>query len=71
MSLDPILVELRRGLRRFRRRLWLRRVVRDAVRIAAMVIVELALAGVARLMPFEWHGLSGRRADRRGHPGRC
>ena len=56
MSLDPLLIDLRRDLRPFHRRLWLRRVVRGATRIAAAVAVgQLLLALVARLMPFEWH----------------
>jgi len=35
MTLDPQLVELRRSLARFRRRLWLRRIVRDGSLILA------------------------------------
>ncbi len=56
MSLDPQLVELRRSLGRFRRRVWLRRVVRDgSLILAAVAAVELALAVIARLMPFDLH----------------
>src|SRR3990170_2659818 len=59
MRLDPQLLELRRSLGRFRRRVWLRRIVRDGTLIlAAVVVAELALAIVARLMPFQWHALS-------------
>jgi len=55
MTLDPELVALTRRLRPFRRRLWLRRVVRDSVRIGAVVtVVLLGLAIVARIIPFEW-----------------
>jgi hypothetical protein len=56
MSLDPQLVELRRSLGRFRRRVWLRRIVRDgSLILAAVAAVELALAVIARLMPFDLH----------------
>lgn len=59
MNLDPHLLELRRSLARFRRRLWLRRLVRDgSLLLAAVVVAELALAVLARLMPFEWHAIS-------------
>ena len=59
MSLDPQLLELRRSLGRFRRRVWLRRIVRDgSLILAAVVVTELVLALVARLMPFEWHAIS-------------
>ena len=55
MTLDPELVALTRRLRPFRRRLWFRRIVRDSVRIGAVVaVVLLALAIVARIIPFEW-----------------
>jgi len=59
MTLDPELVALTRRLRPFRRRLWLRRVVRDGVRIGSVVAVGLLLlAVVARVIPFEWHAAS-------------
>ena len=59
MTLDPELVALTRRLRPFRRRLWLRRVVRDGVRIGAVVAVGLlVLAVIARVIPFEWHAAS-------------
>ena len=59
MTLDPELVALTRRLRPFRRRLWFRRVVRDGVRIGAVVAVGLlVLALIARIVPFEWLGVS-------------
>jgi hypothetical protein len=59
MNLDPQLLELRRSLGRFRRRVWLRRIVRDGTFIlAGVVVAELVLAVIARLIPFQWHGLS-------------
>lgn len=55
MTLDPELVALTRRLRPFRRRLWFRRVVRDGVRIGAVVAAGLlVLAVIARVVPFEW-----------------
>ena len=54
MSLDPQLIELRRSLGRFRRRVWLRRIVRDgSLILAAVIVAQLGLAILARLMPFE------------------
>ena len=59
MSLDPQLLDIRRSLGRFRRRVWLRRIVRDGSLILAVVVIaELILAVVARLMPFQWQAIS-------------
>ena len=59
MSLDPQLLEIRRSLGRFRRRVWLRRIVRDgSLILAAVVVAQLVLAVIARLMPFQWLALS-------------
>src|SRR5918994_5092329 len=56
MTSDQQLAQLRRSLGRFRRRVWLRRVVRHgSLILAAVVAVQLILAIVARLLPFEWH----------------
>src|SRR5688572_24910894 len=56
MTSDQQLSQLRSSLGRFRRRVWLRRVIRHgSLILAAVVAVELVLAVVARLMPFEWH----------------
>ena len=56
MTLDPQLVELRRSLGRFRRRLWLRRIVRDgSLIIAGVVAAQLVLAVIARVIAFEYH----------------
>ena len=56
---DPTIVELRRGLRPFQRRLWLRRLVYDGTRIAAVAVAAgLALAGASRLWPLEWAPLA-------------
>ncbi|HEV8053798.1 MAG TPA: hypothetical protein VGP30_03110 [Candidatus Limnocylindrales bacterium] len=55
MTLDPTVLELRRGLRPYLRRLWLRRVVRDGVRlVAVLAAAELLLAVAARITPLEW-----------------
>nr|MBA2254832.1 hypothetical protein [Chloroflexota bacterium] len=54
MSLDPQLLGIHSGLRPFRRRLWFRRIVRDAARITALAaVIELALALTARVTPLE------------------
>ena len=59
MTMDPTLVDLRARLRPYRRRLWLRRVVRDGMRIVAVVAVaELLLAVLARSMPLGWAPLA-------------
>src|SRR6187402_632188 len=59
MTTDPELAELRKSLGRFRRRVWLRRMVRDGSFIlAAVVALELALAVVARVFPIEWHAIA-------------
>ena len=59
MTLDPQMIELRRSLGRFRRRLWLRRVVRNgSLILAGVLVIQLGLAIVARLMPFEWHAFA-------------
>ncbi|MDQ3448764.1 MAG: hypothetical protein M3432_06265, partial [Chloroflexota bacterium] len=56
---DPTVMELRRGLRPYRRRLWLRRLLRDGTRIAAIVAAAgLVLAGAARVTPLEWAPLA-------------
>src|SRR5687768_11787610 len=56
MTLDPQLHELRTSLGRFRRRVWLRRMVRHgSVILAVVAAAELALAVVARVFPFEFH----------------
>ncbi|HEX9549562.1 MAG TPA: hypothetical protein VF971_00565, partial [Candidatus Limnocylindrales bacterium] len=53
-QLDPALERIRTGLRPHRRRLWLRRTVRRGwIVLAAVVLAELALFGVARLVPIE------------------
>src|SRR3954452_15744660 len=55
MTLDPQLLDLRRSLSRFRRRVWLRRIVRDgSLILAAVVVIELILAVCARLIPFPY-----------------
>ena len=55
MTLDPNIVAIRAGLAPFRRRLWLRRIVRDATWVvAALVGLELLLALAARLAPLGW-----------------
>ena len=55
-TIDPALSELRGRLRPFRRRLWLRRVVRDGTVILGVALAaQLVLAIVARVVPFEWH----------------
>ncbi len=55
MTLDPALVAIRSGLAPFRRRLWLRRIVRDATWLAALVVaLELVLAVAGRLVPLGW-----------------
>ena len=55
MTLDPTLVAIRSGLVPFRRRLWLRRIVRDATWLAAVVVgLELVLAVAGRLAPLGW-----------------
>ncbi len=55
MTLDPTLVAIRSGLAPFRRRLWLRRIVRDATWLAAVVVgLELVLAVAGRLVPLGW-----------------
>ena len=55
MTLDPTLVAIRSGLAPFRRRLWLRRIVRDAMwALASVVGVELVLAVAARFAPLGW-----------------
>jgi hypothetical protein len=52
MTLDPLLRDLRAGLRPYRRRLWLRRIVRDATRVVAVVVAaELVLVLAARVVP--------------------
>ena len=54
MTLDPLLLELRAGLRPFRRRLWLRRIVRDGTRIlAAVAIALLSVAFAARVVALD------------------
>src|SRR4051795_2898324 len=54
VPLDPALVELRSGLAAHRRRLWLRRNVRRAWSVLAVVMVaELVLAIAQRLLPLE------------------
>ncbi len=54
MTLDPLLLELRAGLRPYRRRLWLRRIVRDGSRIlAAVTLALLGLAVAARIIAME------------------
>src|SRR4051794_1087710 len=54
VALDPALVELRSGLAAHRRRLWLRRAVRRAWYVLAVVMVaELALAVAQRLFALE------------------
>ncbi len=59
MTTDPQLTELRRSLGRFRRRVWLRRLVRDgSFIIAAVAAVELVLAVIARVIAFEWHAVA-------------
>ena len=53
-QLDPDLVEIRRLLAPFGRRLWLRRVVRRAwIVVAIAVLAELLLWTVARFVPVE------------------
>ncbi|MEA2672899.1 MAG: hypothetical protein QOI92_91 [Chloroflexota bacterium] len=53
-DLDPDLLAIRRLLRPFGRRLWLRRVVRRAWLVVALVVLaELALWALARLIPIE------------------
>jgi hypothetical protein len=53
-DLDPDLLAIRRLLRPFGRRLWLRRVVRRAWLVVALVaLAELALWALARLIPIE------------------
>jgi hypothetical protein len=53
-ELDPDLLAIRRLLRPFGRRLWLRRIVRRAwLVVAASVVAEVLLWGLARLMPLE------------------
>jgi hypothetical protein len=55
MTLDPTLVAIRSGLPPFRRRLWLRRIVRDATWVVAAIVgLELFLALAARVAPLEW-----------------
>src|SRR3972149_5129899 len=55
VTLDPTLSQIRHGLRARRRRLWLRRVVRDGTfSLAAVMGLELALALAARIVPLEW-----------------
>src|SRR6187551_2537919 len=54
VALDPALVELRAGLAAHRRRLWLRRAVRRAWYVLAVVMVaELLLVIAQRLFPLE------------------
>src|SRR5688572_23433420 len=58
MTLDPQLQEMRRTLGRFRRRVWLRRIVRDgSLILAGTLAAELVLAVIARITPIEWHAL--------------
>jgi hypothetical protein len=53
-DLDPDLLAIRRLLRPFGRRLWLRRIVRRAWLVVAIVVLsELALWALARLIPLE------------------
>ena len=55
MTIDPTLVAIRSGLAPFRGRLWLRRIVRDATWLAAVVVgLELLLAVAGRLVPLGW-----------------
>ena len=55
MTLDPALVAIRSGLAPFRRRLWLRRIVRDATWLVAAILgLELILAVAARFAPLGW-----------------
>src|SRR6187399_651521 len=59
MTTDPELAELRKSLGRFRRRVWLRRMVRHGSFIlAGVVAAQLVLAVIARLFPIEWHALA-------------
>src|SRR6478736_5873877 len=54
VALDPALIELRSGLVAHRRRLWLRRAVRRAWYVLAVVMVaELVLVVAQRLFPLE------------------
>ena len=54
VPLDPVLVEIRAGLATHRRHLWLRRAVRRAWNVAAVVAVaELGLAIAQRIVPIE------------------
>jgi hypothetical protein len=56
MTLDPQLRDLRRSLGRFRRRVWLRRMVRHGSLILSIVAAaELALAVIARVTPLDFH----------------
>ena len=56
---ESTILQLRRGLRPYQRRLWLRRLVRDGARIAAFVAAAgLVLAGAARLTPLGWAPLA-------------
>ena len=64
--LDPELVQLRGSLLPFRRRLWVRRLVRRGwIALAAVVVAELVLWTVARFMPAR-----ARAGARRGDPAR-
>ena len=57
MTLDPTIVAIRAGLAPFRRRLWLRRIVRDATWVVAILVgLELLLALAARVAPLGWAG---------------
>ena len=52
---DPRVTELTHRLRRFQRRLWLRRVVRGALRVGAVaLLVALALVVVGRIVRLDW-----------------
>ncbi|MET0773098.1 MAG: hypothetical protein ABWZ82_08450, partial [Candidatus Limnocylindrales bacterium] len=54
-GLDPQVTELTQRLRRFQRRLWLRRVVRDALRIAAVaLVIALGIVIVGRVVRVDW-----------------